>query len=183
MSAGQTGTLAFAKLTPAADIYSLAKSVYTLLAGEAPRAYANETITGVPESVSGQEWSDELIRVLKRATNRDPRERHQTVDELWADLSGIREMAGDGEFSTVVASAIDAPQPHVSRGYTPIAPERPSFEAIAETPSSMPPLLLYMRPAYTKPVETPLVFQESKIVETKPDRNFTISLRNQAFRE
>ncbi|MEO6050343.1 MAG: serine/threonine protein kinase [Pyrinomonadaceae bacterium] len=168
MSAGQAGTLAFAKLTPAADIYSLAKSVYTLLTGEAPRAYANETITGVPESVSGQEWSDELIRVLTRATNGDPRERHQTVEEFWGDLSGIREMAGDGEFSTVVASAIDAPQPHVSRGYTPIAPERPSFEAIAETPSSMPPLLSYMRPAYTNPVETPFVFQESKIVETKP---------------
>src|SRR5437660_641092 len=36
MFAGQTGLLAFSQLTPAADVYSLAKSVYTMVTGEAP---------------------------------------------------------------------------------------------------------------------------------------------------
>ncbi len=130
MSAGQTGMLAFAKLTPSADIYSLAKTIYTLVTGDSPRAYANKTITDIPQSVRDEECGEELVRVLRKATNDDPRERHQTVEEFWADLAGVRQIAADGEFGTVMASTIDAPQPHVSRGYTPIAPERPSFDAI-----------------------------------------------------
>ena len=123
MSVGQTDELAFARLTPSADIYSLAKTIYTLLSGEAPRAFANETITYLSESIRSEEWGEDLVRVLKRATDADPRERHQSVEDLWADLSGIRQIAADGEFSTVMRSAIDIPQPHVSRGYSPLVPE------------------------------------------------------------
>ncbi len=144
MSAGKTGTLAFAKLTPAADIYSLAKTVYTLLTGEAPRAFANEAIKDLPESVRNVEWSGELSRVLTRATDDDPRERQQSVEDFWTDLAGIREIAAQGQNVTVMelaatanvivdtrisARIIDAPQPHVSRGYSPLAPARPSFDA------------------------------------------------------
>lgn len=150
MSVGQTDELAFAPLTPAADIYSLAKTIYTLLAGEAPRAYANETITDIPESIKGEEWGEDLIRVLKRATDGDSRERHQTVEEFWADLAGIRQIAADGEFSTVMKSAIDIPQPHVSRGYSPLAPERPSFDAFVERPAAFAPT--YVPPVYVAPV-------------------------------
>ncbi len=163
MSAGQTGELEFAKLTPAADIYSLAKSIYTILTGESPRSYANETILEIPESVRNEDWSEELIRVLKRATSGDPRVRHQTVEEFWADLAGIRQIvaeggnatirergAGDGDtlVNTHVSAIGDAPQPHVSRGYTPIAPERPSFEAVADKIASMIP------PVYSPPAST-----------------------------
>jgi len=150
MSAGQTGTLAFPRLTPAADIYSLAKTIYTLLTGEAPRAFANETITSVPDGVGHEEWAEDLVRVLKRATDADPRKRHQSVEELWGDLAGIRQIAADGEFSTIMASAIETPQPHVARGYTPIAPERPSFDAIAGIPSAM-----SQPPVYAPPVFVP----------------------------
>ena len=161
MSAGKTGNLEFVKLTPAADIYSLAKSIFTILTGESPRSHANETISGLPESVRNEVWSEDLVRVLKRATNGDPRKRHQTVEEFWADLAGIRASAATGGNATVrervagngyalvdtqvSARSSDAPQPHVSRGYTPIAPERPSFEAVAEKMASMIP------PAYSPP--------------------------------
>ena len=165
MSAGQTGELEFSKLTPAADIYSLAKSIYTILTGESPRLYANETISDIPESVRDEEWSEDLVRILKRATNGDPRERHQTVEEFWADLAGIREIAADGEFSTVISSAIDAPQPHVSRGYTPIAPERPSFEAVAEKMASM------MPPAYLPPTATS---RNASVIERVPGGGDTL---------
>ncbi|HRI05007.1 MAG TPA: serine/threonine protein kinase [Pyrinomonadaceae bacterium] len=133
MFAGQTGNLEYSRLTPAADIYSLAKSAYTLITGEAPRAYAHEPITGLPESVRSEEWAGELLRVFAKATAADPRERHQSVDELWADLAVVRQIAADGEYSTMLRARVEAPQPHVSRGYSPLPPAQPNFEPIPET--------------------------------------------------
>jgi len=141
MSAGQTGTSAPVRLTPAADIYSLAKTIYTLLTGEPPRAFANEAITDLPESVRGEQWCDDLKRVLKRATDHNPALRHQTIEDFWADLAGVRQIAADGEFSTLMTATVSLPQPHVSRGYTPLAPERPSFEPISgKLPAGVPTL-------------------------------------------
>ncbi len=129
MLAGRTGVLAFAELTFAADMYSLAKSIYTLVTCEAPRFYSNQPIDDLPPSVREEEWADEMIRVLKKATQTDPRERHQSVDEFWADLSGIRKYLQDGEIPTQVRSRISAaPQAHVSRGYSPLAPQEPRFD-------------------------------------------------------
>ncbi|MBK8467092.1 MAG: protein kinase [Chloracidobacterium sp.] len=128
MFAGQTGTLTFAQLTPAADIYSLAKSIYTLVSGEAPRAFANETLTALPESIDHEEWSDELLQVLQKATHRDPRSRHQDVEEFWNALTVVREIAETGEASTLVRRR-SLPQAHVSRGYTPFAPAKPQFQS------------------------------------------------------
>ena len=117
------------QLTPAADIYSLAKTVYTLMAGEAPRAFANEPITSLPDSVSGEDWADPLLTVLMNATNKEPSLRPQTVDEFWNDLAAVRSMIAEGEFVTVLKAA-GVPQPHVARGYTPIAPTQPSFRGV-----------------------------------------------------
>ena len=167
MSAGNTDGLVYSKLTPAADIYSLAKSVYTILTGEAPRAYANERITDVPESAKGEDWAQDLVRVLEKATKADPRERHQTVEEFWADLAVIRKIAVDGDYSTEIVSAIDAPQPHVSRGYTPIAPELPQFEIIPDSVSSaVPPAYKY--PALATPANGGIVGPENNVYITQP---------------
>jgi serine/threonine-protein kinase len=136
MSAGQTGDLANTKLTPAADIYSLAKTIYTLLTRDAPRQFANRQVTEMPESVREQEWKDELERVVRKATANEPLDRHQSVEEFWTDLSAVREIALDGEYSTTLSANVAVPQPHVSRGYSPIAPAMPSFEAIADTPQA-----------------------------------------------
>ena len=181
LSAGQTGTLAFAKLTPAADIYSLAKTIYTMLIGEAPRAFANSTITELPGSIRHEAWANELIRVLRRATSGDSRQRHQTVDELWADLAGMREIADSVRSPTVREGSYAAqtgtlpygratdtgvsakPRPHVSRGYTPIAPDRPSFESLGIPLFGGQPPLTYTRPVYTdvpKEVTLPVIRPE-----------------------
>ena len=161
MFAGQTGTLSFSQLTPAADIYSLAKSAYTLISGEAPRAFAHEPITALPNEVSGEEWSDELLRVLRKATASDARERPQTVEEFWADLAAVRQIAADGEFSTVLKSDIAVPQPHVSRGYSPIAPSQPSFGSLPELQQKITPHILKYPaiPVAAKPVQ----FAQNKI--------------------
>lgn len=115
------------QLTPASDVYSLAKTVYTLMTGEAPRAFANEPITSLPESVRGEDWADALLVSLQKATNDAPTLRQQTVDEFWNDLAAVRSIIAEGEYVTVLKSAA-APQPHVARGYTPIAPTQPSFQ-------------------------------------------------------
>ena len=55
--------------------------------------------------------------------------RHQSVDEFWTDLEAVRRIAGENETSTEVRSKFHTqPQPHVARGYTPIAPVRARFD-------------------------------------------------------
>jgi hypothetical protein len=74
-------------LTPAADIYSLAKTTYTLLAGESPRRFAQHRITELPLAVCDFAWSSAVLRVLKKATQSRPEERYQTVEEFWDSIA------------------------------------------------------------------------------------------------
>jgi serine/threonine protein kinase len=74
-------------LTPAADIYSLAKTTYTLLAGEAPRKFAQHAIQELPASLSGHFWAGSVLRVLEKATQLRPDKRYQTVQEFWDELA------------------------------------------------------------------------------------------------
>ena len=74
-------------LTPAADVYSLAKTTYTLLAGEPPRRYAQHAITDLPLHIRETAWANAVLRVLEKATQSRPEERYQTVEEFWDELS------------------------------------------------------------------------------------------------
>jgi serine/threonine protein kinase len=74
-------------LTPAADVYSLAKTAYILLTGEAPRRFSQKPITELPAHAAAQPWASFVLRVLRRATETDPRKRYQTVGEFWSELS------------------------------------------------------------------------------------------------
>jgi serine/threonine protein kinase len=74
-------------LTPAADIYSLAKTAYTLLAGEPPRKFSQRAITELPISIGEHYWVAPLVKVLERATQTRAEDRYQTVTEFWADLA------------------------------------------------------------------------------------------------
>jgi hypothetical protein len=124
------GQMTVASLTPAADIYSLAKSVYTLVTGEAPRAFANKQIEELPLTWRDKEWSEDLLRVVKRATSPDPNARHQTIDEFWQELEPVRKIAYDMETATSVRPKMhETPQPHVARGYSPLAPQQPRFDS------------------------------------------------------
>lgn len=127
------GQMTVATLTPAADIYSLAKSVYTLITGESPRAFANKQLTELPLTWRDKEWSDDLRRVLSRATASNPGERQQSVDEFWHELEPVRKIAFDLETATSVRPKLnETPQPHVSRGYSPLAPQKPRFDTSRE---------------------------------------------------
>ena len=74
-------------LTPAADIFSLAKTTYALLAGESPRRFAQHAIQDMPAAVSNHYWSAPVLRVLQKATQIRPDNRYQTVQEFWDDFA------------------------------------------------------------------------------------------------
>ena len=118
------------QLTPAADIYSLAKTTYTLLAGEAPRRFAQYAITQLPQSLSDRYWSGPVTRVLERATQSRAAARYQTVTEFWEDLAE----AALPQTKELPGSITAAPAPRVSAELNiepdemTQAPPRPQFE-------------------------------------------------------
>ena len=73
-------------LTPAADVYSLAKTAYMLITGETPRRFSQKPITEMPAHVASQPWAPFVLRVLRRGSEIDPRKRYQTVGEFWSEL-------------------------------------------------------------------------------------------------
>ncbi len=128
--AGNTGTLTFTKLTPAADIYSLAKSAYVLITCESPRFFTNQPVTELPFVMRQKPWAGDLIKILNKATQNDSRERYQTVNDFWQDLSKIKLLAEeeDRDAETKIFTAPhQIPQPHIAAGYTSNAPQKPVF--------------------------------------------------------
>lgn len=126
----ETGALknSYTGLTPAADIYSLAKSTYVLLTCETPRAFAGKPVTGLPESMRSEPWEKELLDVLGKATQNDPGRRYQNVNEFWRDMVKLRKYEESaGAAGNLVDRFPASPQPHVARGYTPFTPAMPTF--------------------------------------------------------
>ncbi len=127
------GVATVAKLSPASDVYSLAKSLYAIVTGEAPRFYTGQPITDLPISCRDEEWAAELKRVLNKATLEDHELRHQSIDEFWKDLEDLRRYANDFETATTVRPKLHAtPQANVAKGYSPIAPHQPRFDTSRE---------------------------------------------------
>jgi serine/threonine protein kinase len=91
MQTGQLDTgglrMPHVQLSPSADIYSLAKTTYALLAGESPRKFAQHALTDLPLHVREASWAGSVLRVLEKATQSHPEERYQTVEEFWDDLA------------------------------------------------------------------------------------------------
>jgi serine/threonine protein kinase len=75
------------QLTPAADIYSLAKTAYALLAGESPRRFSQHAITELPDALKNQYWATRVLSVVEKATQTRPEKRFQRVEEFWDELS------------------------------------------------------------------------------------------------
>jgi serine/threonine protein kinase len=136
----QTAALEFgasrdhARLTPAADIYSLAKTTYTIICGVSPRQFAHRAITELPAPLSHEPWAGSLVRVLKRATQEEPEARYQTVKDFWDDLNDVTMPVTQSLAMTSAAT----PRPRVSSELkvedvvTLAAPPRPRFETSRE---------------------------------------------------
>jgi serine/threonine protein kinase len=116
------------ELTPAADIYSLAKTAYALVTRESPRSFAGKPIVMLPGTCRFEPWANGFTATLTRATQSDPKKRHQDVNEFWRDLARLQQFSGDSAVTADLVQRFPAqPQPHVARGYTPIAPTMPVF--------------------------------------------------------
>ncbi len=129
------------QLTPAADIYSLAKTTYMLLTGEPPRRFSRRPITELPGEFAAQEWSAYVLRVLERATQSNPERRQQTVEEFWReikdatmartrtlrkeDVASANGRAPSGAHAAVEARDDAAPS---SRGLATPPPPAPTFD-------------------------------------------------------
>lgn len=116
------------KLTPSADIYSLAKTIYTAMTGRAPRQFARQPITELTAELARKPWGAQLLEVLKRATATRVAVRHQTVQEFWQELAEVGKEKSQAEAdseATVVRSRLKSTS-DVER----VAP-KPNFQTLA----------------------------------------------------
>ncbi len=122
------------ELTPAADIYSLAKTAYVLFTGESPRFFSNQPVKELPFASREEPWAKDLLAVMEKATQNNPKDRHQDIYEFWKDLARIKTLGrtDEGEIKTEVAARSATPKAHVAKGYTPLAPQKPKFNTSRE---------------------------------------------------
>ena len=131
-------------LTPAADIYSLAKTTYTLLAGESPRRFAQHAIRELPPPINDHFWSAPVLRVLEKATQTRPENRYQTVQEFWDELAETtlpptKPLQGDVDARRDDDSEVrrrPSSDLTVEPEELPQAPSQPSFEPVQTPPQA-----------------------------------------------
>ncbi|MDX2032611.1 MAG: protein kinase [Blastocatellia bacterium] len=121
------------RLTASADIYSLAKSFYTVVCGRAPNQFKADPILHLPREALNQPWAAALLPVLRRATDDDPRKRHATVVEFWSDLAQVAALETAEEAPALPEEDPDEPtlvkpRLEVSPGTLPTKPLEPEFD-------------------------------------------------------
>ncbi len=122
------------RLTAAADIYSLAKSFYTVVCGRAPGQFKCDPIAYLPDELMNQSWAEHLLPVLKRATEDDPKTRHASVVEFWGELAQVASKAAGKETDEADEGdeaddeTMVRPRLKVSPGALPAKPVQPDFD-------------------------------------------------------
>lgn len=121
------------RLTASADIYSLAKSFYTVVCGRAPNQFKADPILYLPGEVMKHSWAAGLLPVLRRATDDDPSKRFATVVEFWSDLAQVAALQEPEEEPVLPEEEPDEltlvkPRLEVSPGMLPTKPLEPEFD-------------------------------------------------------
>lgn len=110
------------RLTPSADIYSLAKSIYTMLTGIPPKRFERRCIDRLPDSIASQPWATTLLSSLGRATQERPADRYQSVEEFWEALEPLRKFTDESIVQGGITPSHKLPS-------VPPAPPLPDFAA------------------------------------------------------
>jgi len=120
------------RLTAAADIYSLAKSFYTVVCGRPPSQFICDPITYLLADSMEESVRRRLLNVLRRATDDDPAARYATVVEFWGDLAQVvsneEEKKTDEVFNSEDDTTIIRPRLNVAPGTLPNVPAQPDFD-------------------------------------------------------
>lgn len=114
--------LSQAKLTPAADVYALAKTVYFMLCGQPPYSFRQQQISALPVPIQEQAWAAGVLSALYKATAEEPSDRYHSAAEFYLALQAMTEQTVN---SARARQTVAAPQrrPDV-RVVIDIAPER-----------------------------------------------------------
>lgn len=121
-------------LTMAADVYSLAKSFYTVVCGRAPNQFRCDSITTLPESLMAQPWANALVNVLRHATEDDPKVRYATVGEFWHELAQVAMLAPTVKLEELPdEETIVRPRLNFPTGSLPKTPIQPDFDPTPAT--------------------------------------------------
>jgi serine/threonine-protein kinase len=110
------------ELTPAADVYALAKTFYALLGGVSPREFRQRPLTHWPQNVASEPWAGAALFALARATRNQPEQRYQSVTEFYdalcaaCDQTIVAARERSGTTARVVIELDGAQQP---RGFQP----------------------------------------------------------------
>ena len=161
-------------LTPAADIYSLAKTTYTLLAGESPRRFAQHALTDLPLHVRETAWANSVLRVLEKATQSRPEERYQTVEQFWDELSDaslpptrpLPMLPADMQLRRKPSEDLSI-EPE---DFTKQAPPRPHFSVPDQRESMLPDLDVFRRPRIVVPINEE-VKRQLELNERRPTKS------------
>jgi serine/threonine protein kinase len=120
------------RLTASADIYSLAKSFYTVICGRPPSQFKCDPITYLLADSMDESVRRRLLNVLRRATEDDPAARYATVVEFWSDLAQVvsidEEKKTDEAFDSKDDTTIIKPRLNVAPGTLPNVPAQPDFD-------------------------------------------------------
>lgn len=79
-------------VTPAADVYSLAKTILFLLTGESPVQLSQRQVTSLPAQLNPMPWANSLLYVLRKATCDRPEDRYQSAQDFYRDLCDVTEL-------------------------------------------------------------------------------------------
>jgi serine/threonine protein kinase len=120
------------KLTPSADVYSLAKTIYTAMTGRAPRQFSRQPIGELPIELAREAWSSPLLTVLAKATASRVAERYQSVEEFWEGFAKVRPAEDSGEAAEDEATIVRSRLTATSTVEQAVA--RPNFQALANAP-------------------------------------------------
>ncbi|MFC1563056.1 protein kinase [candidate division KSB1 bacterium] len=88
-------------ITPQVDIYSLGKTIYTMITKIIPQPGGQ--ITKLPEKYSDYHWSDYLTKIIKKSTEIDPASRYKDINELKSDLNKLHQKLKSPKFKRKIS--------------------------------------------------------------------------------